>query len=127
MELAKRGLVSAMIDVSDGLLADLGHLLEQSGQGGKLFLRQLPLSAEYLRRSPVLSDDRFTFALSGGEDYELLFTSPPERREEIRDLSASLQLPITAIGEIHEEPALVVIAPDGSTYTPGSRGFDHFA
>ncbi len=124
--LAEQGIASAMIDVSDGLLADLGHLLKNSGGGARLLLRDLPLSTEYRQRTPELSNDLYTLALSGGEDYELLFTAPPDRKEEIRQLSTALELPITPVGEFCAESGIVIIAPDGAPYTPSSRGFDHF-
>ena len=125
--LAEKGTATAMIDVSDGLVADLGHILKQSGCGATVFLDRLPLSAEYLNRIGSVSADRFARALSGGEDYELLFTAPANRQEEIRDLSAALGLPLTDIGEICAVPGLTLIAPDGAPYLPNSRGFDHFA
>jgi thiamine-monophosphate kinase len=125
--LAERGLATAMIDVSDGLVADLGHILKQSGCGATVFLDRLPLSPEYLHRIGDVADDCFSLALSGGEDYELLFTSPAIRQEEISDLSAALGIPLTAIGEITTASGLALIAPDGAPYTPTSRGFDHFA
>ncbi len=125
--LAAKGMATAMIDVSDGTLADLGHLLKLSGCGARLFLDRLPLSPEYLWRVPELKDDFFSRALSGGEDYELLFTAPAEREEEIAALAASLNLPMTVIGEISRAPGLIIISPDGSSHIPASRGFDHFA
>lgn len=125
--LTEAGIPTAMIDVSDGLLADLGHILEQSGCGATVRLDRLPLSGEYRSRVPALSGPLFTLALSGGEDYELLFTAPSGREEEIGALAASLNLPITGIGEIRGEPGLAVLAPDGATCAPPSRGFDHFA
>jgi thiamine-monophosphate kinase len=116
-----------MIDVSDGLLADLGHILRLSGVGAGLFLKNLPLSTEYLRRIGAFSDDPSSLALSGGEDYELLFTAVPGREEEISELAAHLELPMTVIGEIRREPGLVIITPDGAPHIPSSLGFDHFA
>lgn len=125
--LAEKGAAAAMIDVSDGLLADLGHILEQSGCGATVYLDRLPLSAEYRRQSSRLSGDFYSCALSGGEDYELLFTAAPGLRETIAGLSAGLDLPMTDIGEIRGEPGLSVIDPGGALYVPASRGFDHFA
>ena len=125
--LAEKGLVTAMIDVSDGLLADLGHILRLSGVGAELFLENLPLSSEYLRRIGELSNDPYSLATSGGEDYELIFTSPPEQDATVRELAAFLELPMTVIGEIRGEPGLVIVAPDGTPHIPSCRGFDHFA
>lgn len=127
LRLAEAEIPTAMIDVSDGLLADLGHILERSGCGAAVHLARLPLSAEYRCRVPALSTAPYDLALSGGEDYELLFTAPADREEEIGALAARLDHPITAIGEIRAERGLVVIDPDGSSYAPASRGFDHFA
>jgi thiamine-monophosphate kinase len=125
--LAEKGLATAMIDVSDGLVADLGHILKQSGCGATVFLDRLPLSPEYLKRTGDPADDRFALALSGGEDYELLFTAPAGREEEVLAHVTSPSLPVTPIGEISAAAGLALIAPDGVPYTPTSRGFDHFA
>ena len=126
LALAEARVPTAMIDVSDGLLADLGHILRQSGFGAAVFLDRLPLSPEYLNRICDLSDDRFALALSGGEDYELLFTSPADREEEVLALFNSPALPVALIGEITSAPGLALIAPDGVPYTPKSFGFNHF-
>ena len=125
--LAESRLASAMIDVSDGLLADLGHILDQSGVGATLFLDRLPLSPEYLEKAGRVTNDPLAFPLSGGEDYELLFTVPVNREAELPGISGALGVPITAIGEISDLPGLTIISPDGSPYTTSVRGFDHFA
>ena len=127
MILAGQGLATAMIDVSDGLAADLGHILKQSGCGATVFLNSLPLSPEYRQHMSGLKVDPFALALSGGEDYELLFTVQVGREEEVRGLSYSLGLPMTIIGEIRAEPGVDIVAPDGAPYIPTTRGFDHFA
>ena len=75
LALAESGLVTAMIDISDGVLADFGHIAEQSGVGGLIRLADLPLSPEFCSRAPGLTGDFHALALSGGEDYELCFTA----------------------------------------------------
>ena len=93
------GIAHAMIDVSDGLLADLGHICEVSGVAATVELNRLPLSPA--ARAIVDADPAVHPLLAtGGDDYELLFTAPPEAGAEIAALSAGLGLPITEIGAI---------------------------
>lgn len=115
--LALRGLATAAIDVSDGVLADLGHILEQSKLGASLRIPDLP-AAELEREC----------WLSGGDDYELLFTAPSSRDGDVAALAGKLQLPLTRIGQITSGPPgeLVVCDDDGSVITPAHRGYDHF-
>ena len=127
MILAEQGLATAMIDVSDGLAADLGHILKQSGCGATVFLDRLPLSPEYRQHMAGMTVDPFALALSGGEDYELLFTSPVDREEEVFAAFTAIVLPVALIGEITATPGLKLIAPGGAPYIPTFRGFDHFA
>ena len=88
-----------MIDVSDGLLADLGHICETSGVAATVELPRLPLSPA--AREAVAGDSAMLAALAaGGDDYELLFAAPPEAADEIVSLSQGLGLPITEIGAI---------------------------
>ena len=105
---ALRGIASAAIDVSDGLVADLGHILEVSGVGAELHADTLPLS-DAARDLPGARDA----ALSGGDDYELLFTAPPQRRADIAALARRLDLPLTRIGAIRAEPGLHVLDEKG--------------
>ncbi len=116
--LALRGLATAAIDVSDGLLADLGHILEASGVAARL---ALPVSP-----TPTVADECY---LSGGDDYELLFTAPAKRHDEVLTLGIRLDLPLTCIGRIEAAPAgrLDVRTPAGDPVKIARRGYDHFA
>ena len=121
--LAEAGLASAMIDVSDGVLADLGHICELSGVGARLELARLPLSEEF---QAACGADPYALALSGGEDYELLFCIPKEKEAQVEELLKGLGLRFSVIGEITRESALQLVTPEGGAYRPGKRGFDHF-
>jgi thiamine-monophosphate kinase len=125
--LARSGLSSSMIDVSDGLLSDTSHLLEESHVGAVIHEDRIPLSTAYRKYASSYSKKYFQLALTGGEDYELLFTAPMENRRRISSLSRTLRVPITLIGEIlPEKDGLVVVRTGGSRYTPSRLGFDHF-
>ena len=125
--IAKRHLATAMIDVSDGLLIDTSHLLEESGVGARIWEDRIPLSRLYRKWIHFFSKDAFQFALSGGEDYELLFTAPSEMRKRIASLARSLKIPITRIGEIlPKKDGLRIINRDGKDYSPSRLGFEHF-
>jgi thiamine-monophosphate kinase len=124
--LAETGLATAMIDVSDGLVADLGHILSASGLGAVLHLEEIPLSSgfsEVLIRQP----EWLELALTGGEDYELLFTVASESAGDIVRLAAELALPLTRIGTLQAEPGLLILQQDGGHYPFQRSGFDHFS
>ena len=118
---ALRGIASAAIDVSDGLIADLGHVLEASAVGAELRADQLPLSAA-ARDLPGARDA----ALAGGDDYELLFTAPPIRRAEIAALARQLDLPLTRIGELRPGSDLTILDAAGQVIDMANRGWQHF-
>jgi len=125
--LAENRCATAMIDVSDGLLSDTRHIMEESGVGAMIWENRIPLSPSYRRMSPLYSKSPVHMALSGGEDYELLFTASPEKRERVISLSHSLKIPITCVGRILPKAKKLLIArKDGTTYVPSRFGFDHF-
>ncbi|MCX7628048.1 MAG: thiamine-phosphate kinase [Methylophilaceae bacterium] len=120
-----RKLAHAAIDVSDGLLADLGHILERSNAGAVLHFDALPIH-------PALSPWRTeswaqACLLAGGDDYELCFTASPRRRTEIADLAAELGIPLTPIGHITATPGLRLLDAHGHLLDVACTGYDHFA
>jgi thiamine-monophosphate kinase len=126
-EIARRGLATAMIDISDGLIADLGHILEESDVGAQVYLARLPLSAPYREHVNTYFKSPHLLALAGGEDYELLFTVPEERPESMKKLVEDLAIPITQIGEIVDASAgVTIVGPDGKKVPVEQRGHDHF-
>ncbi len=124
-QLAKQGLATAMLDLSDGLSGDLRHLLKASGVGATVELERLPLSKEF---KAALQKDQslFDLALCGGEDYELLFTANSGMRDSLEQLSVVMNLPLSRIGEITSTPELNLVMASGLIYQPRSSAFDHF-
>lgn len=126
--MALRDIAHAAIDLSDGLLGDLGHILNRSGYGAQIETR-------WLEGSAATSDDllslswnrRLDMALAGGDDYELLFTAPRAMRERIHAASHDCGVPVTCIGEITEQPGLRVLDPQGQPLLRRFASFDHFA
>lgn len=125
-KLALAGAATSMIDVSDGLMLDLERITVQQGAGARIDLDRIPVSDEYKRHVAGYADDFFAYALGGGEDYELLFTSSPGRRDDVREISAALDILITEIGEVVSVPAIKVIDRDGREVTVHKKGFIHF-
>jgi len=119
---------SAMIDVSDGIAGDLGHICEKSGVSARLEAGRLPVRPENRALALALKGDEWHFALRGGEDYELLITAPPGRAERLAQrITAETATPVTIIGEIlppDQAPELVL--PDGQKAPLGGTGWDHF-
>ncbi|MDP2793201.1 MAG: thiamine-phosphate kinase [Sulfurisoma sp.] len=115
--LALRGVASAAIDVSDGLLADLGHILDASGMAAKLRIAVSP--------TPTFEEQCL---LSGGDDYELAFTAPAARHAEIAALADTLQLALTHIGSVAtgEPGAIDLRDAEGRPIGIEQRGYDHF-
>lgn len=125
-ELAQRRLATALIDLSDGLRADLGHILAASGVGARVQAAKLPLSPPF-RTALAAESHILDLALAGGEDYELLWSAPPSAALDLATLSAELALPLTCIGEIVAEAGLNVVAADGTEVISAKVGYNHFA
>jgi thiamine-monophosphate kinase len=125
--LAASGLVTAMLDISDGLLADLGHLLGQQVTGALLRQPAIPLSAPFklaLEENPQL----WELALSGGEDYELLFTAAAADCARILALAETVGVEVTPIGEMCDDrQGLWVEQPSGEQIVMSASGFQHFS
>ncbi len=124
--LALSGAATSMIDVSDGLTLDLERITVEQGVGARIDLDRIPVSDEYKERVAGYADEFFAYALGGGEDYELLFTSSPGRRDDVREISAALDILITEIGEVVSGPAVSVIDRDGREVSVSRKGFVHF-
>ena len=125
--IGKHHWATAMIDVSDGLLIDAKHLLEESKVGARIWEDRIPLSRIYQKWIHFYSKDHYQLALSGGEDYELLFTAPTQRRGKISAFARSSKILITRIGEIlPEREGFYIIKKDGKEYSPLRLGFEHF-
>jgi len=124
--LAERHLPSAMIDISDGLLCDVRHLVEASGCGATLTLPHLPLSPQVRGRLETHPDD-IRLPLSGGEDYELLFAVPPAKAPRVSLLAEEIELPMTPIGTVGpKEGGVVVVDKNGERVQAEGEGFEHF-
>jgi thiamine-monophosphate kinase len=121
---ALRGLATACLDVSDGLVGDAGHIAARSGAQVIIEAAAVPLGAE-LRAQPA-SLQR-TCALAGGDDYELLFTAPPARRVAVAAVAQSTGTPVARIGYIVSGAGTRVLDADGRPVDIGAGGYDHFA
>jgi thiamine-monophosphate kinase len=123
--LALRGLATSAIDLSDGLTADLGHILQASSLGATVSMAQLPLSESVSHW--VQQEGSWTTVLAGGDDYELCFTAAPAHRDEIDKIGQTLGLLISRIGNIESQPGLRIVQRDGELWQGSVGGFDHFA
>lgn len=124
--IAENQFASAMIDISDGLLADLRQVLALSKVGATIWVPQLPLSREFKQYQGQLEHNKIDFALKGGEDYELLFTAPQNKEKELSGLSQKLGVPINKIGEANSSEELVVLDQNQKPYPIEDQGYDHF-
>ncbi len=121
---ALRGIAHAAIDISDGLVGDLGHILKRSNIGATLFADALPTGPMLTRQSLEV---RRRFTLAGGDDYELCFTAPPARREQVLAAASTASTPVTRVGTIDVAPGLRLVDADGAALNLQLTSFDHFS
>lgn len=122
--LALRGLATSAIDLSDGLVGDLGHVLRASGVGAEVHLDALPRSAELGVQDAALQQECLLY---GGDDYELLFTAPLSRRDAVLEAGRAAQVELTRCGSIDDGELLRVVDGQGRPLLLRGGGFDHFA
>ncbi len=126
--LALRNIASSAIDISDGLAADLGHILHASAVGAEIYFAKIP-KLPALQATVSLNNGHAGFeayALSGGDDYELCFTAPQQQRQRIADISRELDLKLTHIGNICAGSALTVYDAENRAMVLQKSGYDHF-
>lgn len=121
---ALRGIASSAIDISDGLLGDLGHVLRRSGVGATVRVDALPRSAELAAMPMALQHQCL---LAGGDDYELLFTAPAAGHAAVLAAAAKAGVAVTRCGGIEATQGLRVVDADGQAVATPWRSFDHFA
>jgi thiamine-monophosphate kinase len=121
--MALRGIASAAIDLSDGLVGDLGHVLRASRVGATLRLGDFPHGAHVAACDEAL---RRTCLLAGGDDYELLFAAPASAHARVRDAGARAGTPVACIGTLDAAPGLRVVDAHGAPVALAERAFDHF-
>lgn len=116
------------IDISDGLMADLGHILEASGCGARIDFDQLPASKEFQKCAAQLKHlDYQQMLLAGGDDYELCMAAPAENEPALFALAESMRVPITRIGEVNLSGQLSVINSQGEPIKLLHSGYEHFS
>lgn len=121
--MALRGIAHAAIDVSDGLLGDLGHLLARSQLGAEIDAASLPAGPAVAQQP---ADRQTDYMLNGGDDYELCFTAPPEQRDAVLSAAASVNTPVTRIGRLKLGAGIQILDTAGKSLPFTSQSFDHF-
>ena len=115
---------NAAIDISDGLAADLTHILEQSNVGAQIQLANIPLSK--VVHDNLSEEDAWKMALTSGDDYELCFTIPPAKQKEFEKFYSEFYSGVTLIGTIIQEQSLHLLRDDGTEFELSELGYEHF-
>lgn len=125
---ALRGIANAAVDISDGLVGDLGHILQRSKLGAVLTTDWVSDSAAIsAAMQSIPLNRRLDFALAGGDDYELLFTAAPEQAQAVQEAANECGIPVTCIGRITDQRGLQVLDSHGTPLSRRFASFDHFS
>ncbi|NLA06325.1 MAG: hypothetical protein GX872_01695, partial [Firmicutes bacterium] len=125
--LASTGVVSAMMDISDGLASEVHHIARESKVGVTLREDAVPIGYSTLLASRCLEFDPLEWALSGGEDFELVFAFPPESTDRVRDALSNAGGSMYIVGHITPETeGVVLVGSDGTKQSLSFKGYDHF-
>ncbi|HOP48464.1 MAG TPA: thiamine-phosphate kinase [Desulfobacteraceae bacterium] len=127
--IAESGCATAMIDISDGIIGDLGHICRESRVGARLFKQNIPISEHMHKAASYLGEDPYEMFMKSSDDYELIITCPPDCIDRIRAAVASAgNVPVTELGIITDEnEGINLISPDGSQRRIKPSGWDHFS
>ena len=126
--LAQAGCIHAMMDISDGLATDLAHLCQQSKVGARIVAEKLPGRKGLAFVADLLQKKTRDWMLTGGEDYELLFTASPQSNEKIVEIAARQGIRVSLVGKITDSGQGVILLEHGTDGAPITfQGFDHFA
>ncbi len=123
--LALREFATSAIDISDGLAADLGHILKSSAVGASLQLENIPMSPQVAAAREQTDD--WSMVVAGGDDYELCFTQSTAHRDRLAEISRRTGVTMTRIGVIEEQAGLRFVQPNGMAWLPDRKGYEHFS
>ncbi|HPF46421.1 MAG TPA: thiamine-phosphate kinase [Emcibacteraceae bacterium] len=122
---ALSGIATSMMDISDGLLGDISHICRHSKVGAEIKVKKIPVSIA-LGNLLATKADYSSLIWSGGDDYELLFTTSPDKDQVIKELSEQLAIKLTKIGKITKGKKAMILDDEGAEIKYGKRGFSHF-
>jgi len=119
-----REIASSAIDISDGLIADLGHIADASHVGAEIEVKKIPLS-EAMQQC-IDETTAWDYALTSGDDYKLCFTASAVQHEQIINTFREINIPVSCIGKINEETGLQLKIPEGTCFEPSGKSYEHF-
>lgn len=126
--LSESGLVNSMIDLSDGFTGDLNHICERSGVGVEIYQDMLPLSGSMDSVTEYYNLNKYDFVLGASDDYELIFTCPPENAKKVKNILSEFNCPVSQVGRIVQpDDGMSLILENGTKESLEPSGWDHFS